>query len=215
VKLALPYCLQIDVSDNAGGVISAEGPDEGTTVEIPGTLDPFHPQPGIDDLFHKTYQISLDPKIIRPGSHLLKVSARDGYGNYSARQMQMDITMDSSLVFIKAYNHPNPMKRNGTTFYFATGMPAAELEFGDNPDAGLPRLSFEVRIFNQAGRLVKVLSNVISGEAHWDGRDEWGNPLANGVYFYKVTATQVISDSGDRPGYSTVTSKFNTLVLSR
>jgi hypothetical protein len=215
VKLALPYCLQIDVSDNAGGVISAEGPDEGTTVEIPGTLDPFHPQPGIDDLFHKTYQISLDPKVIRPGNHLLKVSARDGYGNYSARQMQMDVTLDSSLVSIRAYNHPNPMKRNGTTFYFATGMPAAELEFGDNPDAGLPRLSFEVRIFNQAGRLVKVLRKVVSGEAHWDGRDEWGTPLANGVYFYKVTATQVILDTGDRPGYSTVTSKFNTLVLSR
>jgi hypothetical protein len=216
VKLALPSCLQIDVTDSSGGVISAEGPDEGTTVEIPGSLDPFHPQPGIDDLFHKTYQLTLDSKSIRPGSHLLKVSARDGYGNYSARQVQMDITLDSSLVSIQAYNHPNPMKRNGTTFYFATGMPAAELEYGENKDAGLPRLSYEVRIFNQAGRVVKILRNVVSGEAFWDGRDEWGTPLGNGVYFYKVTATQVLFDPGaDKPGYSTVTSKFNTLVLSR
>jgi len=216
VKLALPSCLQIDVTDSSGGVISADGPDEGTTVEIPGSLDPFHPQPGIDDLFHKSYQLTLDSKSIRPGSHLLKVSARDGYGNYSLRQVQMDITMDSSLVSIQAYNHPNPMKRNGTTFYFATGMPSPELDYGDNKTSGRPRLSFEVRIFNQAGRVVKILRDVVSGEAHWDGRDEWGTPLGNGVYFYKVTATQVLLDPGaDKPGYSTVTSKFNTLVLSR
>ena len=215
VKLSLPYCLQFDVMDSSGGVISAEGPDEGTTVEIPGSLDPFHPQPGIDDLFHKTYQLTLDAKTIRPGNHLLKVSARDGYGNYSARQLQMDISLDSALVSIHAYNHPNPMKRNGTTFYFSTGMPQEELEYGDNPDAGKPRLAYEVRIFNQAGRLVRVLREAVSGETRWDGRDQWGNQLANGVYFYKVTATQVLFAYDDRPGYSTVTSEYNTLVLSR
>jgi hypothetical protein len=215
VKLSLPYCLQVDVTDSSGGVMSAEGPDEGTTFEIPGAVDPYHPQAGIDDLFHKTYQLTLDPQNIHPGNHLLKVSARDGYGNYSARQMQMEISFDSSLVSIKAYNHPNPMKRNGTNFYFATGMPSAELEYGDNQQAGQDRLSFEIRIFNQAGRLVQVLENAHSGEAHWDGKDRWGNQLGNGVYFYKVTATQVRFDIEDRPGYSTVSSKFNTLVLSR
>jgi hypothetical protein len=215
VKLSLPYCLQVDVTDSSGGVMSAVGPDEGTTFEIPGVVDPYHPQAGIDDLFHKTYQLTLDPQNIRPGSHLLKVSARDGYGNYSARQMQMDISLDSSIVFIKAYNHPNPMKRNGTTFHFATGMPAAELEYGDNAQSGQARLEFEVRIFNQAGRLVQVLKQARSGETHWDGRDRWGNQLANGLYFYKVTATQVRFELEDRPGYSTVSSKYNTLVLSR
>jgi hypothetical protein len=36
------------------------------------------------------------------------------------------------------------------------------------------------------------------------------------VYFYKVTATQVRFDNpDDKAGYSTVTSKYNTLVLSR
>jgi hypothetical protein len=215
VKLSLPYCLEVDVTDSSGGVITAEGPDEGTTFEIPGALDPYHPQAGIDDLFHKTYQLTLDPQTIRPGSHLLKVSARDGYGNYSARQMQMEISLDSSIVAIHAYNHPNPMKRNGTTFYFATGMPSAELEYGENIESGQDRLEFEIRIFNQAGRLLRVLEQAHSGEAHWDGRDRWGNQLANGVYFYKVTATQVRFDIEDRPGYSTVSSRYNTLVLSR
>jgi hypothetical protein len=215
VKLSLPYCLQVDVIDSSGGVMSAEGPDEGTTFEIPGVVDPYHPQAGIDDLFHKSYQLTLDPQTIRPGSHLLKVSARDGYGNYSARQMQMEVSLDSSIVSIKAYNHPNPMKRNGTTFYFATGMPSAELEYGDNKESGQDRLQFDIRIFNQAGRLVQVLEQAHSGETRWDGKDRWGNMLANGLYFYKVTATQVRFDVEDRPGYSTVSSKYNTLVISR
>jgi flagellar hook assembly protein FlgD len=129
--------------------------------------------------------------------------------------MQMEITLDSSIVAIQAYNHPNPMKRNGTNFYFATGMPSSELEYGENLGSKDDRLEFEIRIFNQAGRLVQVFENAHSGEAHWDGRDRWGNQLANGVYFYKITGTQVRFDLEERPGFTTVSSKYNTLVLSR
>ena len=74
-------------------------------------------------------------------------------------------------------------------------------------------MSFEVRIFNQAGRLVKVLKNVVSGEAHWDGRDEWGTPLANGVYFYQVTGTW--DESNGAPGGGQSVSKKSVLVISR
>jgi hypothetical protein len=62
---------------------------------------------------------------------------------------------------------------------------------------------------------VQVFENAHSGEAHWDGRDRWGNQLANGVYFYKITGTQVRFDLEERPGFTTVSSRYNTLVLSR
>ncbi|HKP95449.1 MAG TPA: C25 family cysteine peptidase [Fibrobacteria bacterium] len=214
VRLSLPYCMQIYVQDDKGGVLSAEGPDEGTTIEIPGVLDPFHPLPGIDELNLKSYQFSLDKKTIRPGTHLLKVSARDGYGNISQRRMQMDLTLDSSITAVTAYNFPNPMKRAGTTFHFATVLPSADLEFGD-PNAGKDRLEYEIRVFNQGGNLVRVFANAVSGETGWDGRDDWGNLLANGVYFYKVTARQVLTDLNARPDYRTVSSKRNVLVISR
>ncbi len=214
VKLSLPYCLQILVQDSLGGVLSAQGPDEGTTVEIPGVLDPFHPLPGIDELYQKSYQFSLDKKTIRPGTHLLKVSARDGYGNISLRQMQMDLTVDSSLNTVLAHNVPNPMKRNGTTFYFSTVIPSNDIEFGD-VDAGKDRLEFEIRVFNQSGNLVRVFERASSGSVNWDGRDHFGNLLANGVYFYKVTARQLLLDANAKPDYRTVSSRRNTLVISR
>ncbi len=215
VKLPIPYCLQVQVQDSTGGVLTGQGPDEGTTLEIPGILEPFHPQPGIDELYYKTYQISLDKKTFRPGQHLLKVSARDGYGNISARQMVMDLTADSSLQTVSAYNVPNPMKRNGTTFYFSTILPTEDVDFADLSNAA-DRVGFEIRVFNQSGKLVKVFQHALSGEIRWDGHDEWGQLLANGVYFYKITARQSLASlAGARPSYRTLSSKRNVLIISR
>ncbi|MCD6025426.1 MAG: hypothetical protein K0Q91_2342, partial [Fibrobacteria bacterium] len=58
VKIALPYCLQITVRDTIGGVLSGDGPDEGTTVEVVGSVAPYHPQAGVDDLYSKSYQLT-------------------------------------------------------------------------------------------------------------------------------------------------------------
>ena len=214
VKLSLPYCLQINVQDSIGGVLSAQGPDEGTTLEIPGVMDPFHPQPGIDELYLKSYQFTLDKKTLRPGTHILKVSARDGYGNISLRQLQMDLDADSSVNTLIARNVPNPMKRNGTTFYFSTIIPTGDLEFGD-PNAGKDRLEYDIRIFNQNGSLVRVFTNAVSGNLTWDGHDQWGNLLANGVYFYSITSRQLLLDAGAKTDYRTESSRRNTLVISR
>jgi peptidase C25-like protein len=214
VKLPLPYCLQILVEDSVGGVLSAQGPDEGTSVEVPGVLDPFHPLPGLDELYRKSYQFSLEKGAFHPGSHLLKVSARDGYGNMSQRQMRMELSVDSSLQTVMARNVPNPMKRSGTTFYFSAVRPKRDIEFGD-PTAGKDTLEYELRIFNQAGNLVRVFPRAESGRTAWDGRDHWGSLLGNGVYFYSVIARQALVEAGSKPDYRVVSSKRNTLILSR
>jgi flagellar hook assembly protein FlgD len=41
-------------------------------------------------------------------------------------------------------------------------------------------------IYNQNGRLVKVIKDAVSGVTHWDGRDNHGRLLANGLYHYVV-----------------------------
>ena len=214
VKLSLPYCLKIQVEDSTGGVLTAEGPDEGTTIEVPGVLDPFHPQAGIDEVNLKTYQLALDKGNFKPGPHLLKVSARDGYGNISTRRMMMDLTADSSIQTVTAYNIPNPIKHGKTTFYFSTILPAPDVLLGSETDTS-NRAEFEIRIFNQSGKLVATLDHAISGQTTWDARDAWGQVLGNGVYFYKVTARQnLTSTEGPRPGYRTLSSKRNVLVIS-
>lgn len=214
VRLALPYCLEIQVEDSTGGVLSSDNPDEGTTLQIPGILDAFHPHPGLDGLYRKVYRLPLDPAAVPPGDRTLKVTARDGYGNASQRLLRMELTMDSSVNAVSAFNVPNPMKRSGTRFYFSAALPARSFDFADPGGLG-DRVEFEIRIFDQRGRLVKMLAHAISGEAAWDGRDAWGNLLANGAYFYRITARQNRTEAGDRPGYKTLSSKRNVLVISR
>jgi len=167
----------------------------------------------VDGLYLKTYQLSLDTQSIQAGHHLLKVSARDGFGNLSQRQLSMDVTTDRSLNTVSAYNIPNPMKRNGTTFYFSTIMPAPDVDFGDPTKTN--RVNFEIRIFNQTGSLVKVFKNAVSGAINWDGHDEWGQLLANGIYFYAIVASETAASTTPNSAFKTISSKRNILVISR
>ncbi len=210
VRLTLPYCFSIQVSDSTGGVVSGDGPDEGTTVEIPGVMEPYHPQPGVDGLYLKSYRFTLGKSDLKPGKYGLKVAAHDGYGNGSQRQLQLDVVQDTLASALAAYNIPNPMKRNGTTFYFSTLVPSDDGEY--LPVEGTIRIQYRLKIHNQLGRLVQTLNSESAYGMKWDGRDAFGNRLANGVYFYSVTATY---DPGDGSGKKFLSSKRNTLVISR
>jgi hypothetical protein len=79
---------------------------------------------------------------------------------------------------LKIYNlntYPNPMK-NQTNFMFNLS--------GSN----IPNNS-RIKIYTVAGRLVKTISftpNIGYNQIQWDGRDNDGDYMANGVYLYKL-----------------------------
>ncbi|MDT8324279.1 MAG: C25 family cysteine peptidase, partial [Bacteroidota bacterium] len=78
------------------------------------------------------------------------------------------------------YNYPNPFAGETAFTFLLTG---AE-----------PPRDLRVKIYTVAGRLIRVLTFPASSmrigynALKWDGRDEDGDELANGVYFYKVIA---------------------------
>ncbi|MEO0005489.1 MAG: FlgD immunoglobulin-like domain containing protein, partial [candidate division WOR-3 bacterium] len=57
-----------------------------------------------------------------------------------------------------------------------------------------------VKVFTIAGRLVRILGPQVCGfgynQIEWDGKDKDGNPLANGVYLYKIDAGAIESSGG-------------------
>ena len=78
-------------------------------------------------------------------------------------------------------NYPNPFSTNTRFVYTLTGDQIPE--------------RFEIQIFTITGKLVKVIDLAEMGDIQygrniskyaWDGRDEFGDMLANGVYVYKV-----------------------------
>jgi hypothetical protein len=90
-----------------------------------------------------------------------------------------------------------------------------------NPTEGAAKFTFSlnraalvsVKIFTIAGRLVRVLPSVPCGfdysQLEWDGLDKDGQPLANGVYLYKLDARVTESSSaGARSASTSFRDKF-------
>ncbi|NVM02672.1 MAG: T9SS type A sorting domain-containing protein, partial [Candidatus Helarchaeota archaeon] len=84
--------------------------------------------------------------------------------------------VSSHLEITKVYNFPNPIDRD-TYFTYILTKEAEEVS---------------IKLFTISGRLIKVLNNAPSkagyNQIYWDGKDEDGDNLANGVYFYKIIA---------------------------
>ena len=74
------------------------------------------------------------------------------------------------------HNYPNPLKRE-TTFTYRLSLDADEVS---------------IAIYTTSGRRVTVLKEASANEGYneymWDGRNDDGVLLANGVYFYRIRA---------------------------
>ena len=78
-------------------------------------------------------------------------------------------------------NYPNPFSCNfGKSTTTISFMPSTEAE------------NSEIRIYNTKGQLVKQFkiqnSKNAMNEVAWDGKDDHGTQLGNGIYFYKVSS---------------------------
>lgn len=113
------------------------------------------------------------------GRHTLDVLAKDASGNF------FDTTYHRSIFYVYdendialIYNYPNPFSDN-THFTF-------ELRGSQKPD------ELSIKIYTVAGRLIKDLKipytdyNIGFNKILWDGRDQDGDDIANGLYIYKV-----------------------------
>ena len=90
-------------------------------------------------------------------------------------------------VFSLEQNYPNPFSENGVI-----GNAATAIRF-TLPSAGKVSLA----IYDVSGRLIDTLEsgNRAAGEhlIRWDGRDNRGERVASGVYFYRLTAGDFVA----------------------
>jgi len=201
VSLEIPACLDVVIEDSTG-IDYREEADEGISFELNPIANPWHPwsfseQTGKRAVTRVNFGLSYDP-----GDYVFKVRAQDIFGNIALRSIRLSLSKESREGLADVFNAPNPMKKNGTTFYF-------------KDLSGLDRnSSVSIKIFDQNGKLVKVMNNVISGSAsaYWDGRDSRGRLLANGLYHYVVQNTVSSLEDG---GKKKVFEKKQKLVISR
>ncbi len=110
------------------------------------------------------------------GSHSLKVTAIIPSLN-DTLVLKRTLNVNQNLQLINAYNYPNPFNQK-TNFTFILSSIPDELS---------------IRIYSVSGRLLRVitrkadeLSVGYNKNIEWDGRDEDGDLIANGVYLYKI-----------------------------
>lgn len=115
---------------------------------------------------------------LEQGEYKIKVKAWDVFNNFSSEESFFTVVDGNELVIRDVFNYPNPFSVN-TTFTFQK-----------NQQNGI--FTVKVKVYTVAGRMIKELERVNISEDEnfvkldWDGRDEDGNLLANGVYLYKI-----------------------------
>ncbi len=116
---------------------------------------------------------------LQPGEHTIKLTAWDTYNNKGTAEIRFRVVENKELEITRVLNYPNPFI-DYTEFWFTHNRPYENLDV-------------QVEVFDVAGNLVwsywKTVNNEgnTSRDIRWNGRDDFGRPIAKGTYFYKIT----------------------------
>lgn len=131
---------------------------------------------------NKRFKIIWPSELIQDGTYTLFVQGTDKSGNLSGDfdyKVSFEVIHESSIT--NMMNYPNPFSTSTRFVFTLTGSEA--------PDEIL------IQIMTVSGRVVREITEDQLGpiyigrnitEYAWDGTDEFGDPLANGVYLYRV-----------------------------
>ena len=146
---------------------------------------------------YQSGEINYNIKGLSSGKkYTMRLRAFDVFNNSSESSLDFVVESNAGLALQHVLNYPNPFV-NFTTFHFDHNM------------ANQP-LTVQIQIFTISGKLIKTLStDLLSAKSHfedisWDGRDEYGDVIGNGVYIYKVKV---------KTPTSKVEEKFEKLVI--
>jgi hypothetical protein len=115
------------------------------------------------------------PAGLANGDYTFKVIASDNFGNLTSASTAVHVsTSGGEVKFTSVYAYPNPLSSD------------TDVVFTLDRD-----IEVTVRIYSVSGRLVqKTTLPGASGRNgyHWDGHDQSGDPVANGVYLLQLSA---------------------------
>ncbi|MFA5574537.1 MAG: C25 family cysteine peptidase [Brumimicrobium sp.] len=130
------------------------------------------------------FKIIYNAEFKEGGEYELFVQGVDKAGNLSGDieyRIRFEVDLESSITHLM--NYPNPFSTSTRFVFTLTGM--------EVPDDMI------IQIMTVTGRIVREITEDELGPIHigrniteyaWDGRDEFGDQLANGVYLYRVKA---------------------------
>jgi hypothetical protein len=128
------------------------------------------------------FTVEYRPEPLADGLHALRVQAEDVSGNKAGSepyQVSFEVVNESQITHF--YPYPNPFSTSTRFVFTLTGSEIPE--------------DLIIQIMTVSGKVVREITRDEIGpirigtnitEYAWDGRDEYGDRLANGVYLYRV-----------------------------
>lgn len=180
-----PYLIMNDISDTTLFGIYLTDPS-GNQTRIPfidaqgNTVMQWIPA----DANSKRFKILFPSYFEKNGKYTLLVQGSDRSGNISGDleyRITFEVIHESMITYMM--NYPNPFSTSTRFVFTLTGNEA--------PDEMI------IQILTVSGKVVREITEDQLGpiqigrnisEYAWDGTDEYGDPLANGVYLYRVKA---------------------------
>lgn len=113
---------------------------------------------------------------LEQGEHILKIRAWDNLNNPTEQEIVFKIISDEGMVIKNVVNYPNPFSAD--TYFTFQALNAAGAEVS-------------IKVYTISGRLIYTNKNEIIlsdgfQKIWWDGRDNDGDEIANGIYLYKI-----------------------------
>ena len=127
---------------------------------------------------YQSGEIKYNFTTIEPGTHTLTVKIWDVNNNSSEKTIEFEVREKQELSLEHVLNYPNPFTTS-TEFFFEHNQFCTSLEA-------------QIQILTVSGKLVKTINQPVltvgyrSEGIQWNGRDDFGDQLAKGVYIYRL-----------------------------
>lgn len=141
-------------------------------------------QADVDDYSNGTASFTL--RDLEEGLHTLTFKAWDVYNNSSTSEIQFVVAGNDDLKITNVLNYPNPFV-NYTEFWFNHNRPFEPLEV-------------QIQVFTVTGKVIWTNNQIITTDGFlsrdiiWDGKDDFGESIAKGVYVYKLTVNSLLTN---------------------
>lgn len=189
--------ILVKCSDDFGMNVTGTGLGHDLTAVIDGNvqetivLNDFY-QSNLDD--SRRGQATYPLQGLAPGRHTLLVKGWDVANNSGEGYTEFVVADDGKAALEHVLNYPNPFTTS-TSFQFEHNLAGQVLDV-------------QISIFTVSGKLIKTIHHTATADGFrvadipWDGRDEFGDTLARGVYLYRLqvrgtdpSARQVTAES--------------------
>ena len=124
------------------------------------------------------------------GNHTLSLKVWDVQNNSSSISTDFVVSKNADLALTHILNYPNPFTTK-TKFFIEHNQCCTSLKV-------------LIQVYTITGKVVKSINQTINNEGfrfdgiEWDGKDEFGDKLARGVYVYRVSVTDGSKKTADK-----------------